>query len=243
MNCPSCNNRVLDGTVICPHCDHILDTSFLGSDITNETPPIPSPARQLTLPVATNAGGQPETAVFPDENAHAASAGISRKLDQIAAPSNEAQEAVDELVANFKSMALSQKLTVMGAAAAIASLALPWKNTLDNSDTIGLLAGGWFVGLLAALVLVAMFMRRHPLLRHRRIHLMQGVAATSLLTCIACVSYLKSVREWRVVRSAGLLVREPTAWPDFGVYLALVASLVMLSGAVKSYFDRNALPD
>ncbi len=36
MNCPACDERISDSAWICPHCEHILDASFLGNDITNE---------------------------------------------------------------------------------------------------------------------------------------------------------------------------------------------------------------
>src|SRR5687767_319669 len=34
--CPKCGESSADGTVICPGCDYILDTGFLGDDILNE---------------------------------------------------------------------------------------------------------------------------------------------------------------------------------------------------------------
>src|SRR5256885_10954109 len=30
VSCPNCSQEVEEGTSICPHCDHILDASFLG---------------------------------------------------------------------------------------------------------------------------------------------------------------------------------------------------------------------
>lgn len=30
LNCPGCNRKVAEDTAICPHCDHIIDESFLG---------------------------------------------------------------------------------------------------------------------------------------------------------------------------------------------------------------------
>lgn len=247
MNCPSCNSRVPEGAFICSNCDHILDTSFLGSDITNEVTPLPSTRAGApgarSAPSAVSASGIQAAASFHDPDALPTAGRVSQRLDQLAAPSEDTKEAIDEFIADFKSMAMSQKLTVTGAVAVIASLALPWKNTTAGDDMIGLLAGGWFVGLLAILVLVAMFTRRQPRVRKWRLHIMQGVAVSSLLACIACVAYMKSAYESRVVRSVGLLVRENTAWPDFGVYLALVASMLMLGGAIKSFIDRNILPD
>lgn len=249
MNCPSCNSRVSEGAFICQNCDHILDTSFLGSDITNEVTPVP----QLRAAPKVAPDSPPITATPSPLSASKTAATVrdvdqtgarvSQRLDEIAAPSEDTKEAIDEIIADFKSMALSQKLTVAGAATVVASLALPWKNTIDGDDMIGLLGGGWFVGLLAALVLAAVFTRRHPQVRRWRLQVMQGVAATSLLASIGCLAYLNSASEYRTVRSVGRLVRENTVWPDFGVYLALTASVVMLGGAVKSLLDQKVLPD
>ena len=45
MNCPKCGRACDDGQVICPGCDYVLDTSFLGDDITL-TPDDQAPGRQ-----------------------------------------------------------------------------------------------------------------------------------------------------------------------------------------------------
>ena len=36
MNCPACDEKIADDAWMCPHCEHIVDASFLGNDITNE---------------------------------------------------------------------------------------------------------------------------------------------------------------------------------------------------------------
>jgi tetratricopeptide (TPR) repeat protein len=36
MRCPACDEKISDGAWMCPHCEHIVDASFLGNDITNE---------------------------------------------------------------------------------------------------------------------------------------------------------------------------------------------------------------
>lgn len=38
MKCPGCGGDIEEGAWICPHCEFIVDTSFLGNDITNENP-------------------------------------------------------------------------------------------------------------------------------------------------------------------------------------------------------------
>lgn len=38
MKCPGCGGDIEEGAWICPHCEFIVDTSFLGNDITNERP-------------------------------------------------------------------------------------------------------------------------------------------------------------------------------------------------------------
>ncbi len=54
MNCPNCQKSCDDGSTFCPHCDAVLDTSFLGSipegDDGEDTPvpqaPAPRPSRK-----------------------------------------------------------------------------------------------------------------------------------------------------------------------------------------------------
>src|SRR5688572_7928332 len=36
MRCPSCDEKISDSAWMCPHCEHIVDASFLGNDITND---------------------------------------------------------------------------------------------------------------------------------------------------------------------------------------------------------------
>src|SRR5687767_4469731 len=36
MRCPACDEKISDGAWMCPHCEHIVDASFLGNDITND---------------------------------------------------------------------------------------------------------------------------------------------------------------------------------------------------------------
>jgi Tfp pilus assembly protein PilF len=36
MKCPACDEKITDGAWMCPFCEHIVDASFLGNDITNE---------------------------------------------------------------------------------------------------------------------------------------------------------------------------------------------------------------
>jgi hypothetical protein len=43
MNCPSCDEKITDGAWMCPFCEHIVDASFLGNDITNEEGWAPDP--------------------------------------------------------------------------------------------------------------------------------------------------------------------------------------------------------
>lgn len=50
--CPKCGESSADGTVICPGCDYILDTAFLGDDILNERT-----GQQKPVNVAVSGGG------------------------------------------------------------------------------------------------------------------------------------------------------------------------------------------
>lgn len=228
MNCPSCNTRVSEGAFICSHCDHILDTSFLGGDITNEE----APPQKRKAPPTPAAEPEPPAASAPTD-------GRLARLDVLAAPTDGTSQALEELVADFKAMSLGRRLTVAGAGGVLLSLALPWQATARGDSTIGLLAGGGFIGLLAALVVFVVFSRRHPWLAPHRLPILVGTVATSGLVTLLCVRSMRTALEYRMVIRDGFRLRENTAWPSIGLYICLVAAFVMLAGSVKSWLERN----
>lgn len=65
MQCPKCGESVGGAAVICPRCDYILDTSFLGDDILNEKTgahgPVTGPGDAVVL-----GGLDEEVALFSD---------------------------------------------------------------------------------------------------------------------------------------------------------------------------------
>lgn len=54
--CPKCGESSADGTVICPGCDYILDTAFLGDDILNERTGAQKPVK-VSEAVNVSSGG------------------------------------------------------------------------------------------------------------------------------------------------------------------------------------------
>src|SRR6185503_5267343 len=65
--CPKCGEVTSDGAVICPRCDFILDTSFLGDDILNVTTGAQKPVRVSSAGDAVVIGGlDEEVALFSE---------------------------------------------------------------------------------------------------------------------------------------------------------------------------------
>jgi hypothetical protein len=65
MTCPNCKKTVKDGTAVCPHCDHIIDPSFLGADIVaggGDTAELTLPPKSPAKPPAKPAGKPPQRA-------------------------------------------------------------------------------------------------------------------------------------------------------------------------------------
>ncbi len=70
MTCPNCNKTVKDGTDICPHCDFIIDASFLGDagDPESAEPTLP-PARPAPRKPAPRPASKPATRPAPSRTA------------------------------------------------------------------------------------------------------------------------------------------------------------------------------
>ena len=58
MECPKCGRTVEDGAFICPGCEFILDTSFLGDDITDDERAIRKKKTKYESPKKTHEFGE-----------------------------------------------------------------------------------------------------------------------------------------------------------------------------------------
>lgn len=247
MICPKCRTLVSDDAVICDSCNSILDASFLGDDITNDDPPAEDATRIKQVDAeATRVKALPPEP--PPRKRPAAGPAVELRpkrptLAETAAPPPETAEALDDLFRQFKGMPLSDRLTAGGALALLASLALPWRSTRTAGDIIGLVAGGWPIALMALLVAVAVFLRRHPKLRPHRDHVLLGSALLATFCLLAAVVFWRTAQVDQVLKAGGRLVTHTLEQAQFGVYAGIVSAAVMFLGSVKGYLEREKLAD
>lgn len=259
MICPKCQTPALDSAFICENCNAILDTSFLGDDITNEADAPAAvandqatrmkPAASIQPPPARAAARQgAEAAAAPAGELEALAARNARQkvsaFVEGAAPPKETAEAFDDLLAQYKAFGASEKLVAMCSLAVLASLVLPWQTMGKDGDYIGLLVdGGWLVGLVAVTSFASLFVRKLPALRPWKDRLLLANVGLSLLALGAGAFFLATVQVERDLRTGGRRYTEVLSSAHFGAYLGVAACVALLLATAKLYLDRHKLDD
>jgi hypothetical protein len=275
--CPRCQTQISDDAIICDECNFILDATFLGDNITNEStgkqeeddgssaddgdhtrvrrievaaPTTPNPEKQAAAPApkAARLKAVPSSPSIPALTAPAAQSDEppSRRisLSAIAAPPAAVNETVYELGERFKEFALSERLSTIGAVLFLLSLGLPWRWSEEEESVIGLFANAWPLGILAAVVAVAAYVRRDARLRPYKQELVLIVLLASMITAAGTAIYLFHSLDRTIVHVAGRgAVMHWVMTPHIGSGLAAVAALIMLIGSAAAYLGRASLRD
>jgi hypothetical protein len=259
--CPKCRTPSLDGAFICENCNAILDTTFLGDDITNEPeaapvpeadatrvkpaeavkppPPKPAPASRR----AANAAGAPaQGAELEAAAAQNARKKFSDFIDNTAPPP-ETAAALDDLVQSFRRFSAPERHAAFTAFAVLATLILPWQWRKLDGDTIGVLAGGGTAGLVALVVLLGLFVRSHPLVRPHRNIVLGALAALACFALLSVVSFWLGVHEEMPIKSGGRRTVDVLSRASFGLFAGLGACVALVLGTVRLYLARNQLED
>ncbi|RME24036.1 MAG: hypothetical protein D6806_10240 [Deltaproteobacteria bacterium] len=261
MKCPSCSRRVPAGTEICPHCDYIIDPSFLG-DVSSGQPASAgenTPAEGVE-PLdfdeeETPSEGTGEDESEPDE--------VERELEQlrrrrivkndrpramrIGQREGQEQDAAGEALQDvagylqrvwnfFGALDRSQQLVLGGAAAVFVGLFLPWVSD-TTKDYLGLEVDGLILMLLVAVAAVSI------VLRSKSGHWAEPGRARSLLYAQLVASVLGTlfvlVQMSRPLALVDVDPRVPAeavhANLQFGIVLSLAASAVVLAGSVMEF--------
>ncbi len=252
MICPGCRTRVSDDAFVCEACNTVLDTSFLGEGITNAPE---QPAEQSTRigkmpePQAAAKGAAPKvpapaTFDLPPEQLNAAASNVAKKklsefMDAAAAPPSAA-EAMNDLVSKFKQLPVIDRVTLGGAAATLLSMVLPWHWTKERFDIIGLFTDAWACALFAVFIAAGVAFRRHPLAKPFRVPIMGANVFFSALSILIIAGFAQGAEKLKHIRNAPPIVEAQT---QFGVYLGVLAVLVMLAGATWTIVKRNEFSD
>lgn len=250
MKCTACHRAVDDGTSICPHCDAILDASFLGDlpsrgeDDTPVPQPLPSrrqgsapkvrraPVEELPAvqPGAFEAGerGGPRAGVgaLPD-----ASVGIDESPEAETQPAGGAPDdlylELSRSWAAFRRLSFEDKLTAVSAVALALMSAMPWRTSLADGDELGLLGWGLsslaLAGIAGATIWARMAGKSRPLSGSQ--WPMAAIASGGISALTSAIAILASFE-----RTAQFGAQVTTAWPAFGAFGAVLCSGGVLLG-------------
>jgi hypothetical protein len=258
--CPKCRTPALDSAFICENCNAILDTSFLGDDITNEPEAAAEadatrvkPAEAVRPPPPKAASPAPKAAAraapTPPKGAEleaAAAQNARKKLSDFVentAPPPETAAAVDDLLKSFRRFSAPERHAAFTAFAVLATLILPWQWRKVDGDTIGVLAGGGTAGLVALVVLLGLFVRSHPLVRPHRDKLLGALVGLAVVALLSAVSFWLDVHEEMPIKSGGRRTVDVLARASFGLFAGIGACTALVLGTARLYLARNQLED
>lgn len=251
MICPNCRVQAPESAVICEHCNTVLDLSIAGLDLPPEdldgeatNPRASNPLQKASAPAGAVKAASPERSKLPAQvpaaggggaaAPGAASAGVL--TDQVASA-----EVIDDLFAEIRSFAPSERLTLIGAALTALALGLPWRVRASEPMEIGLVSGGWplFLTGAVALVVVVPFLRRREWALPFRNLLLQVSLISSLVALLSSLIFIK-INDVSRVNELGQVFAEVA--PSVGVFLALLGTALCVGGSLLALLRRNSLP-
>ena len=195
MNCPGCSTQVTKDAAICPHCDFIIDASFL-----------PSQAAAAPAPARAAARGLP--------------GGLPRGLGDHghgSRPSCSPRRAPSCASARARTASRSGGLGLL-----LFSCFMPWQETALEGELLGLLGLGapaFALGLVAA---AALYLRARPVLPQLPAHgAWLAQLAAALLALFWCAVSLRLATDSTTLPSALGSFDLVRSAPAFGLFLAL----------------------
>lgn len=151
--------------------------------------------------------------------------------------------APEELAADFKDfigeLGRNDKITFFSALAVILSAFLPWKETAEDGDILGLMSLGLIAVLGAGGIVGAITVRvRNIMPRLNVIVPWMAQLSLSIFCILWCIVFMKiSTDSTEVPSSVGQEIIRNSS-PSFGSFLALMASLGCLAGTVLGMKER-----
>ncbi|MBI5526706.1 MAG: hypothetical protein HY897_10270 [Deltaproteobacteria bacterium] len=239
MRCPQCKAVVPDGATFCDRCDAILDESFLDPDaktpIPSPPPPpaarrsvaaeIPNPKSQIpNAAPARAANREPPTGELriPAQEPTSAAAGRAGDL----AP--QAEDALADLLAFFKTLSPGQKVALGGALFATLFSFFPWAVLPGEGSVSGLDLGSILVVFLAFCfgALLVMNHRGVAFVRNLRYYynlIQVALAAAMILFCVYRLIHPADLpADSHVLKSSGFDVKIET---QFGLWLTTFSTV------------------
>jgi hypothetical protein len=240
MRCPECSTDAAEGAAFCPTCDHILDASFLGDDVTAEE--ASGAGRSDTAPHAVPAGNAahrapPATGARPVVPAAAGSqaTGVREVTATNALP---APPDFDRMVRDAWGWLFRLPGPDRSAASAALSLFVlsffPWVYVPKEGSLSGVQVGGWISVFGAIAIVTLVWMRNSYALGVGTVWVQLAAATGAVLFCA-----------YRAIDPGSVLVDvsamggpvEIEFHARFWLYVALIAAIV---AAVASWVSLGA---
>jgi hypothetical protein len=247
MNCPSCHKQVKDDAQICPHCDHIIDASFLGDvsgDADDDADPTvrPSPTAPAANRWAKYYDEEAEdTKNLPKNLRSPKSAGAKADVlgsDRVVG----ASEQLEGMLSRFKSLCFEDKVTFVAGALTTIMIFMPWRNTAADGDELGLLSLSGLLCLVFVFgAIVAIFGRTanyFPSLPRSMFPLL-SVGFGGLVAITAIATGISSIDRTQVQGPLGA-TPVTNSMPAFGVWLTVVCAAGVIVGGILSFKRINA---
>lgn len=253
--CPNCDNVVDDGVSICDRCDHILDDSFLaegaegdeaaaeGDDAPVENlegstrlaeVPVSRPPKKAAPPRPAPRPPPPEEQEYRTDPPEEAVPRPRGGDDWDAAISGKPMDATSELLTDtwqqFLSYPFEERLTIGAAFGLFIATILPWRDTMDFGQEIGVFADAWPAMIVGLGMIILVYLRQTRIQGAWAGRVLQAQMLLSVATLGLCIfriihdtdkTIIKQLRGPPIIRSS----------PSFGVYLAVIACLVMGVGS------------
>ncbi len=199
----------------------------------------PATARRVSAPEPELTPPQPERAAPPERRVPLgrASAYGTDVPTGLASP----EDVLSDLKAFFRSLSFSDRLAFGGAAAVVAACFLPWKDTRAEDEVLGFLSLGFacFLGALLAMGAVVMRVRGNTFKVSPLVPWFVQLASIGFCTLWELFFIRLSWDGRRMMAIAGNYERM-VSYPTYGVFLALIFSLVALAGTLLGLRERPA---
>lgn len=220
MKCTACGKDVAAESIICPHCDHVLDASAFDAeppetDEDDEVDAAPSPVASAR---AVRRGHEPEP-----------SFGQRSPEDML----GDVRDFVRELP-------FFERMSLAGSVTALVACFLPWKDTLEDGDVLGVFSSGFASFALTVGSMVLLVLRAQgavPTLPRAWLFLGQlGGNAGAGLWALICIK-----TAWNPTMTQALVgnYMRPVSTPSVGVFLTVLASIAAVLGGVLSNAPRS----
>ncbi len=150
-----------------------------------------------------------------------------------------AEDAFQEAKKFVRELSTADKLTVAGCALNVLISFFPWKETALEGEILGLMSLGFPVTVVSVLTVMAVVVRVRSFLPKLSPLVSWIVQLLGISFCIVwCLAYIKMSWDRQMVRSPVGNYEMPVSMPSFGVFIALISSVLGLGGTLLGLKEK-----